>query len=105
MTYNFYLPKFTKNLASYLQDNFVGRLYTDIRTTKDTISVKVYIHDPSFNDDLKIGEYLAHFVDNEKNGTEKNKQEFRGHPFMLDGIHLVYEENERKDQYPEIPFP
>ena len=105
MTYNFYLPTFAKNLAEYLQDNFISKLYTDIRTTKDTISVKVYMYDASFNDDLEVGEYLAHFADNGKNGTEKVKQEFRGHPFMLDEIHLVYEKNERKDQHRDIPFP
>lgn len=100
MTYCFYLPTFAPNLAEYLQNNFIGRLHTDIAASKDILSVKVYVYDPSFNDELKIGEFIAHFIDN-----KKVKQEFKGHSFLLDAIHLLYEEDKRKDSHTDIPFP
>ncbi len=100
MTDSYYLPVFTKNFAEYLQDNFVGRLHTEIRTTASSISVKVHVSDPSFNDELEIGEYLSHFE-----GNTKVREQFKGHQILMDGIHLIYEKGERKDSHQEIPFP
>lgn len=106
MPYNHHLPVFAKHFAQYLQDNLIGELSTEerigikINGQNHTLTLQVYLHDSSFDDEIYVGEYSSHFV-----GNQKVKQEFRSNALPLGPIHLVYDGEERQDQHKEIPFP
>lgn len=106
MPYHYHLPVFAKDFAQYLQDNLIGRLSTEerigikINGQNHMLTLRVYLHDGSFGDELYLGEYSSHFV-----GNQKVRQEFRSEALPLGLIHLVYDEGERKDEHKEIPFP
>ena len=105
MVYNYHLPVFARRFAQYLEDNLIGRLSTDmirinIESQRHDLRIQVYLHDQSFGDEIHLGEYSSHFI-----GNRRIKQEFRSDSLLLGPIHLIYEAEERKDQYTEIPFP
>ena len=105
MIYNYHLPTFAPGFAEYLNDNLVGRLSTGdigikIGGERHTLSIRVYLHDTSFNDEIYLGEYASYFL-----GNQKVKQEFRSDSLPLGHLFLLYEADERKDAHAEIPFP
>ena len=105
MIYHYHLPTFAPRFAEYLNDNLAGRLSTDdigikIEGERHTLSMRVYLHDTSFDDEIHLGEYASYFV-----GNQKVKQEFRSDSLPLGPLCLVYAAGERKDAHAEIPFP
>lgn len=107
MVYNFHLPVFARNLAKYLQDNLIGRLYTDDRIKIDiagdhhTLSFDVYLDDQSGFESIYVGKFSSHHI-----GNEKIRRWFTIDSVLSDEpMHLIWEKDKRTDKHEEIPFP
>jgi len=107
MAYRFDLPTFAKNLAKYLQENLICRLYTDDRIKIDiageehTLSFDVYLDDQSGFESIYVGKFLSHYQ-----GNERICKLFTIDSVLFDEpLHLICEKDRRVDKNKEIPFP
>ena len=107
VAYRFDLPAFARNLAGYLQDNLIGRLYTDDRIKINiagdhhTLSFDVYLDDRSGFESIYVGKFSSHYQ-----GNERIRRGFTIDSVLFDGpLHLICEKDKRTDRNEEIPFP